>query len=295
MADYDTGRDIVEDMLARAGELPLNAAELASEARRYANRGYFNLLRQFPWLCAEGYPPFSFVTKPKQVLTDLAVSYGSSVITTTEPMNPGFEAWGSRLKIVVDRDGVPFRIIDHWSQPNILNLAVPYPFPSGEHLTGYSYQDEYYMKDILIGTRLKNISKPSIRIAIIGYEEMDMKWPVSIPFGNIVTASFYTEEYLRLAMIPEQAELLELHHTKRPPKLDFTGNPATDTPIFPPDERWLIADYGLYFLLVDHGDDRAQEVAQIAAGRVAEIKDRQLSKMSPRIFLPDAFSIAVRD
>jgi hypothetical protein len=95
-------------------------------------------------------------------------------------------------------------------------------------------------------------------------------------------------------MAPGEHQLLELYYSKRPPKLTFSGNVADDTPVLPIDERWLIADYALYFLLQDHDDAKAEEVARIVAGRIGEAKDRQISKMSPRVWLPAAFNMNVR-
>jgi hypothetical protein len=289
MADYDTGRDIVEDMLSRAGELNFAVAELSEEAKRYANRGYFTIIRQFPWLFAEGYPPLSIVTT-ESVKISITVAQNSTLIETDLPVP---NEYGYR--IVVQDNNVPFRVVPDETIPiNHVKLPVPYPFSGGENLPGYLYRDEYFTPDVLIASRIKNISRPNTHISVVGYEELDATMPLSIPFGTISKASYYSEDYVRLAMIPEKPELLEIHYSKRPAKLDFTGSFTTDVPIMPFDERWMIADYALYFLMKDHGDDRADSVASIASGRIAEIKDRQLAKMSPRIFLPSAFNIAVQ-
>jgi hypothetical protein len=289
MADYDTGRDIVEDMLSRAGELNFAVAELSEEAKRYANRAYFTIVRQFPWLFAEGYPPLSMMTT-EAIKVSITVEQGSTVMTTDTP-SPN--EYGYR--IFVEDNNVPFRVVPDTSIPiNHAKLPVPYPFSGGENLSGYLYKDEYFTPDVLIASRIKNMSRPNTHISIVGYEELDSTMPLSIPFGTISKASFYSEEYIRLAMIPEKPELLEIHYSKRPPKLNFTGSFTTDMPILPHDERWMIADFGLYFLMKDHGDDRADDVAAIAAGRIAELKDRQLAKMSPRIYLPSSFNIAVQ-
>jgi hypothetical protein len=287
MANYDTGKDIVEDMLSRAGELRLGAAELSEEAKRYANRGYFNVIRQFQWLWAERYPPLVIATpRPQRVMVDVRTGSAAIDADTVVAVHAG-------AKIVLDRDGIPFRILAGGASPNVAVIGVPYPFESADDLPGYIYKDEFNTPDVLVASRIKNISQPYRHIDIVGYEEMDERMPLGIPFGPISMASYYHEDWLRLGKAPENPEVLELHCTVRPPPLDFSGSLVTDVPILPVDERWLVADYGLYFLMVDHGDDRAGEVAQIAAGRVAEIKDRQIAKMSPRIYLPDAFSIMV--
>ena len=286
MANYDTGKDIVEDMLGRAGELRLSQAELSEEAKRYANRGYFNIIRQFQWLWAERYPPHTIATPRPQKFIG-SVQEGSSSITANIVV-----AVHQGAKIVIERDGIPFRILSIGQSPNEAVIPVPYPYDSATDLPGYIFKDEFYTPDVLVASRIKNLSKPWAHIDIVGYEEMDATMPSGIPFGSISKASYYAEDWLRLAMAPENPEVLEVFCTSRPPPLDFTGGP-TDIPILPVDERWLIADYGLYFLMVDHGDDRAGEVAQVAAGRVAEVKDRQIAKMSPRIYLPEAFSIRV--
>jgi hypothetical protein len=289
MSDYDTGKDIVEDMLSRAGELQLDFAELSEEAKRYANRGYFTIIKQFPWLFAEGYPPMSIMTAPKMKLT-VTVEQGATIIQTDLPVP---NEYGYR--IVVENEPVPFRVVPDPSQAlNTVIIPVPYPFSSGENVSAFLYRDEYLTPNVMIGNRLKNISRPHSQIAIVGYEEFDVSIPTGPSFGAISMATYYNEEYLKIGLVPEGPELLELHYSKRPPRLDFSGDGVTDTPILPPDERWMIADYGLYFLMKDHGDDRADSVAQVAAGRVLEIKDRQISKMSPRMFLPIAFNPGVR-
>lgn len=287
LADYDTGKEIVDDMLSRAGELTIDAAELVDEAKRYANRGYYAVLRAFPWLYNEAYPPMQIVTKAKTLLTGMVVNNGSPTITVNETPSTDLIT----AKVVVDRDGLSCRITNIVG--STITIGINYIGDSGTGLTGYIYQDEYSAPDVLLPTRLRNISDPGKRIDIVGYDELDGRFPVSIPFGRIEMASFYTEEIFRVARITSEAQLLELHYSKRPSRLTFTGG-ADDIPVLPHDERWLIADYGLYFLLVDHDEEGAAEVAKIVAGRIGEAKDRQIAKMSPRIWIPNAFNFGVR-
>lgn len=289
MADYDTGLDIAKDVASRAGELEFTVAELQAEIRRYVNRAYFTILRAFPWLFAEMWPPLQIVTAPKVVLTNIVATPDNPDITVAETILSSL----NNRKFVLDRDGISVRIATIAGAPSTITLAVPWFKDAISGGTGYLYQDEYVTPDVLVATRIKNLSAPGTPIAIIGYEELDIKAPSSIPFGTISLASYYTEDVIRFAPVPEAAQLLELYATKRPPKLDFTGG-ASDVPVMPHDERWMIADYSLFWILQDHNDDKAEEVGRIVAGRIGEAKDRQIAKMSARIWLPDGFNAAVR-
>jgi hypothetical protein len=291
--EYDTGLDILSNMLSRAGELDVGLAELETEAKLYVNRGYFGLIRLFPWLWAEAYPPVQFTTLPMIRLTGVNVTFTGISVSCNESILP----YRHPLKLVIDVNGAPLRVVGYTGSPTVFTLSTEWLFDNVVNGTGFVYCDEYQINDILIPTGLRNlmpgVGRPNI--AIIGRSELDAIVP-AIPRagGGIVYASFLTETMLRVAPWVTQPQLLEMSGTRRPAPLDFTGDSITDVPIVPIDERWIICDYGLYFLLQDHGDTRAGEVAQTASGRIGEIRDRQLAKMKHRVWVPEAFNPGIQ-
>lgn len=288
MANYDTGKDILEDVLFRAGELGVGkGSDFEAAAKRYVHRAYWDIVGEFPWLWAVKQPPLQFSTVKK---LDVTVTVTEGSVAATLGADPGVSVAGRKL--VLERDGIPIRISA--SAGTSLTLAAGYPGKSATSVDADIFQDEYDTDpDILMPISLKDVESGE-NVDIVSAEYLDGLYPKHGIDGSPVLAAFVTTSILRLYPSPDSLRVLELRYTFRPAALDFTGLAATDTPIVPIDYRWTIADRALFFAMSDIEDTRAQDVLVLSAARLGELRSRQLAMARPRVWFSAKHRVGVR-
>ena len=289
MAEFDTGQEILRNVVRRAGEvLPTETDESDADhlidAKLYINASYWELCALKPWTWA----------RKRAQFVSIAQVTGSvnSISTTTVTLSAVVSTSLTGRKFVLDSDGIPVRISSHSGGSAIVTLAVSYP---GTNTSGsYTiFQDEVDtgLTDILSFPRVVELHWGD-DITMIPEGESRARYPRNhLGAVRAQYVSFISETAIRLVPWTQDARLFEIIYNRRPSPLDFGGG-AADTPILPRDSRIAIAQRALVKIYADKRDARL-EVAQ------REL-DETLSRMSatestfgkPRIWVPSNMRVS---
>lgn len=280
MAQYDTGQDILQHILRRAGEiLPTDTsttnADHLIDAKLYIQAAYWDICALKPWRWAR---------KQTQFVSIAAVTGSvSSVAAATVTLSATIATTMAGRKFYFDSDGIPFRITAHTAGTGTLTLSNSYTGPSTSG-TFTIFQDEITVaSDVMAFPNIKEMQwgEP---ILVIPEGEANREYPRNI-FGSPGTkyAAFITDSTIRLMPWPNDATLYECSYNYRADVLTFDGVAGTDTPIVPRDNRIAIAQRALAKIYADKRDARVQTVQQELDETLAKMSATDSTFAKPRI------------
>lgn len=291
MAQYDTGKDILESIMRRAGEImPTDVITTGSDhlidAKLYIQGAYWDLVALKPWRWARKRVQFVSVGQV------IGLATGVSGVTATLSSNIATSM--AERKFYLDGDGIPFRITAHTGGTNILTLSAAY---TGATVSGTFtiFQDELSVaSDILAFPIVKELHWGS-DLMIIPEGESEKYHPRNV-FGmeHPQYVSFLTDSTIRIVPWTRDPRLFECSYNYRPDPLDFSGNAGTDTPIIPRDCRIAIMQRALSKIYSDKRDARMQLSQQELDETLAKMSAMDSTFGRPRIRMSPGLSVSGR-
>lgn len=285
MANFDTGQDILTNVLSRAEELVAGSAERETEAKAYLQAAYIAVVGNgFPWPWAKKEPPGILSTVAEITTGSVAVTLNSTAITFSSAPSVSV----ANRKFFVDADGVIYRISAHTAVAAAATLDRNFLGATATAAAYHVFQDEYNLASDFLRPFSKKAflrsAHGSYRIPLIGEDESFGKFPYS---GSGKTESSYcaliAERRLRLSPWPTDARHYEYPYIFHPGVLTFDGVAGTDTPIISPaEDRIILSFFGVGNLLKDKDDDRADEFLQFAGVKLQDMKRLAVRLASPR-------------
>jgi hypothetical protein len=281
MADYDTGRDILRNVVRRAGEILPTAtdettADRLIDVKLYINNAYPEVCGLKPWRWARKRIQFASIAEVEATVSSISTNVVTLTTTIATTM--------AGRKFLLDADGVPTRIASHAAGTNTLTLE-----PSAYTGTSTSGACTIFQDEIDTGAT-DLLAFPMIAELHLGdYIQI-------VPEGELIKsnprntwgwerarkAAFITATAVRLVPWTTSARLFELSYNRRPTSLTFDGT-ANDTPILPADARIAIAQRALVKLYADKRDERVEVVQKEFDETLARMSATEISFGKPRL------------
>lgn len=277
---YEFGLDILTDVLFRGGEN--SGSDYEDACKRYIWRAYIDMLRVKPWTSALKDPPGVINTLDEETGT-ATITSGSASVTLAASI--AVSMTGRKFKI--DDESVVYRISAHTTGTTAITLDATYKEDSVTAGAFTIFEDEYDLaSDCLIPWRLWSRQHPNHIVHPVDEANLHEHYPNRTVTGMVERASIIGGRRIRISPRPESAETLEYAYTPIPSEFDYAGSDSGDTPIVALDERPIIADIALAWLMFDKNDPRLgvlkqliQEQYGLAANTYAV---RNKASMTPR-------------
>ncbi len=282
---WDTGQDILEYVLDIAGEKTDDTSEYLEQAKRYIQRAYWDVYSWAKWPWATKYPPGVFQTVAN-VTGTATVTKGSASVTLGATIATSM----ADRKLLIDNEGIPYRILSHTAGTDAVTLDVPYTENTGSALGFTIYQDEYQLVTGANGAiRPYNFwfrNRPTDKIDFISKQEIE-----NLPWRNqsttfIAKIAMITDDRVRIRPWTEEAKTIEYEYAERQSPLTFDGVVGTDTPAVPVDDRHVIGDIAASFLLRQKNlyDDSDYNL-NLGLGKLDKMVDKMISKTRNRLWI----------
>lgn len=288
MANYDTGQDILENVLSRADELEIGAAEREEEAKTYIQAAYISVLTEgYPWPFARKSPPGVLVTNKKR---DATITFTQGLATATITSIDTTDSMAGRW-VWADGEEVVYRIIGHVTPSTTITLDSVYLGTSGSH-TCHIFKDEYDLASDFLKPLSHKFLVPGdghSPIELIGADELSGRASGMITWSGTDSpryCAFVADKKIRIWPWTTEAKRFTYRYIYHPGVLTFDGEAATDTPIIQPaEDRVVISLLAVGNLLVDKNDDRASIFLDAAISKINSMKRLHQAKSRARIWV----------
>ena len=268
---YQTGADILQDVLFRAGELTALSGSPVSNylpiAQTFVQRCYYDVLTSSPWPWALSSPPGVLTINP-QITGTGTFTIGSTAVTLDAQASSnslvGWWIWESD-------DEIPYRIISNSAGSTSIGIDAAYTGPTAGDNNYVIFQDEYQLPNPCL--RLWNAwlrDEPAIDVEVITQAEMQDRFPDRYNGEYPMYVSLVRDNILRIVPWPElTAVTLEYEYTVMPTTdLTFDFNLVTDIPVVPQWDRHVIADAALVLLYDLKNDTRAADITALVSNKM---------------------------
>ena len=289
MANFDTGKDILTNVLSRAEELGIGLGDRETEAKAYIQAAYIAVVGEgFPWPWGKKEPPGILTTIAEYTTGSVSVTNGSKNITFSSA--PATSR--AKQKLSVDDDPVTYRIDTHTAAAAAAVLDRNYLGTTNAAAAFHVFEDEYNLaSDFLRPFSRRNFLRDAHSagtVRLVGEDEMGGLYPYA---GR---SSFYpryaamiAEKRIRIVPYPTDAKYYEYPYIFHPGVLDFTGAGAGDTPIISPAEDGIVLSFfAVANLLEDKNDDRAKDFFGAGAAKIRDMKRLGITLNRPRSWVP---------
>jgi hypothetical protein len=281
VANFDTGQDILQNILRRGGDiLPTetvtSSADHLIDVKLYTNAAYWEICALKPW---------RFNKKRKQFASIAKVTGSvSSISGTSVTLSATIATSMAGRKIFLDGDGIPHRISAHTGGTDTLTLEASY---TGSQTSGTFtiFQDEIDtgQTDILAYPMVVELHTGD-GLIVVPEGELLREFPRNIQGTTRAQyAAFISQSAVRLAPWTESARLFEVVYNYRPPALTFDGVANTDTPVIPQESRIAIAQRALAKMYADKRDQRLEIVQKEMDETLARMSATETTFGKPRI------------
>lgn len=269
MANYTTSADLLADILDRADELTDGSSDYDSIALKYLNRAYQGIwsggseldpeINEVWWWLRKS-SPGTLKLLPRQTGTCSVTNDSTSV---TLDSDPGVDMDGYRFKISGHHDW--FIISSHTTTS--VTLDAVYTGEDDTSATYYAYKLEYDLaSDVLyLISPMRVFRDNRVKIYGISEREMDDKYPLSsLSVGVPQNFAHIDQDTVRFSHYgsntSEDFTRVEYDYIYEPSDLADDSN----EPLVPRQYRRVLADWGLFFLLTQKEDNRAEGIGLMA-------------------------------
>jgi hypothetical protein len=295
MANYDTGEDILINVLSRADELEIGVAEREEEAKTYIQAAYISVLGEgYPWPFARKSPPGVLTTNViRDVTATLTVSSANFTFTTAPS---GVDLSGR--KVWFDGDNVVYRIATYDTGTFTGTFDGIFLNSTGSY-EGHVFQDEYNLASDFLRPVSHKFLRPADGLGfveLIGFDEMEGRsdrnqvWSGS---NNPAYCAFIGNRKIKIWPWTETSRRYTYHYIYHPGVLTFDGDATTDTPIIQPaEDRVVLSLLAVGNLLVDKNDDRANIFLDAATSKINAMKRLHQAKSRARVWVMPGNNVA---
>lgn len=290
MANYTFSKDLVDDVLFRAGEGTDGTSDFQATALQYLNRAYQALVNggsevdpniQEDWWWAKKRQPGVINLLPAYDTGSVAVTNNSTTITFSPA--PADSMTGRFFRVVGQPD--IFRILTHTGGVATATLDAAYTGPTAAAATFLLMKLEYDLPSDLIRIISPMRIYQGDRSEVEGVElsSLERDWPLKeIEGGAPNQFAMVAENALRFnrfgptsTAVPNMIRV-EYDYIYRP--ADLT-NSASEEPIVPKQYRRMLSDIAVVFLFVDKNDDRASSMSGVAKQGLQAMAQEQRRRM----------------
>lgn len=281
MANFDTGQDILRNILRRGGDiLPTETSETDADhlidVKLYINAAYWEICALKPWRWCRRRKQFASVAETTGSVTSISGATVTLSATVATSM--------AGRKFYLDSDAIPHRISAHTAGTDTLTLETSYT-GSEEDGTYTIFQDEIDtgQTDILAYPMIIELHWGD-QLIVVPEGELLKNYPRNI-FGTTRAqyAAFISDADIRIAPWTKDARLFEVIYNYRPSALTFDGDSGTDTPIVPQDSRIAIAQRALAKMYADKRDQRLELVQKEMDETLARMSATETTFGKPRL------------
>ncbi len=285
MAIYDlqTGLDLY-DYVMKMGHQPGGAADdYADEVKATLQKEYWDLLQLERWWWATPQQPGTITIQRKTdvlVQTIAGNQVTLSAVVATSQVN---------AKLALQANSVMYRVTAHTAGTNILTLDADYVEDQTSGLA-WLFFDEYKLPETCLKPwgPLRVRSTRNQAIDLLPYQEYEKRfgWSLVAPgafisagclvSGAQTAASGDMRQVARFAGFVDRSLVLEFPYTQFH-SLDFTGNVATDCPLVPRADRWVLAEKALWTLWRNKNDKLADSAELKAKVKIDEMRQFHLN------------------
>lgn len=283
MADFNTGQEILEHVIRRAGEILPTETSTASadhliDAKLYINEAYKDICALKPWRWARTSKQFNSVAQQEISVT--------SISTTTVNLSTSISDSMTGRRMFLNSDGIPHRILSHTAATSTLTLESAY--------TGESTADDGIIYQDTLDICTDFLAFPTVRqldwgdeLTLIQETELFRMYPRNIygSFRARYGAFLFADETLRIRIAPwtTDAHLFEITYNYRPDSLTFNSDSTTDVPILPVDSRSAIAHRALVKIFADKRDQRVEIAQREFSEQIDKMSSVETSANKPRL------------
>lgn len=297
MANFDTGLDVLTNVLSRSEELGIGLSDRETEAMAYVQASYISVLTEgYPWKFALKNPPGILTTTAEVTDGSVTVNNGSPTITFT--VAPSVSVAGR--KFFVDTDPVVYRIAAHTAASLTATLDGNY-LGANASGAGYKvYQDEYslasdFLRPVVKAQFLRRQDGFGFT-QLVSLEEMEGNTAAKVLWSGTDIpreAAFIGPQLIKISPWTTAAKRFEYRYLYHPGVLTFNGVAGTDTLIITPSEdRVVVALMAVGNLLVDKNDDRASIFLDAAVSKISAMKRLQNAMTRARIWVAPGNNVA---
>lgn len=296
MANYDTGEDILRNVLSRADELEIGVAEREEEAKTYIQAAYISVLTEgFAWPFARKSPPGVLVTNIlRDVTVSVTISNNAFVLTSGAPA--GVDLAGRKLWI--DGDEVVYRI-STYDVGTFSGTFDSIYLNTSRVASAHIFQDEYNLATDFLRPISHKFLRPADGlqfVELIGLDELEGRSNMAITWqgtNNPEYCAFIGNRRIKLWPWLSDSKRFTYHYIYHPGVLTFDGVAATDTPIIEPaEDRVVLSLLAIGNLLVDKNDDRANIFLDAATAKINAMKRLHQAKSRARAWVMPGNNVA---
>ena len=291
MSTYEFGLDVLNDVLFRAGEPTDRTSEYESAAKDYISRVLWDVYTYYPWSWAKKYPPGVLQTVAK-VTGAAAVTSGSTSVTLSATVAASL----TNRKFVMDDQVVPYRVASHAAGSASLTLDAAYAEDTNGAGAYTVFQDEY---QLLTGANgaihpfsfwFRN--RPQWMLSFVSEEELK-ETPWRFSSTNVLYAiALITETRVRIKPWTDVIATIEYDYAERQSVLNFTGAGSGDTPAVPREDRHVLSDWALFYLLTDKKDPDAGTHLVMAKNKLESMQAKYFPSSRGRLWLRPRQAVA---
>ena len=299
MANFDTGFDVLTNVLSRAEELGIGLSDREVEAKAYIQASYISVLSEgYPWRFGLKNPPAALTTLAEYTTGSITVVNASPTITFS--VAPAISMAGR--KFFVETDPVVYRITAHTAASTTATLDSNYIGSNASGAAFKIYQDEYTLASDFLRPVTKN---QFLRrqdgfgyASIVSLEEMEGNTAARVLWSGTDVpkqVAFIGDKRIKISPWTTLEKRFEYRYIYHPGVLTFDAVAGTDTLIIQPSEdRVVVALMAIGNLLVDKNDDRASIFLDAAVSKISAMKRLQNTLTRNRIWVAPGNNVATK-
>lgn len=301
LEDMRTGLDLFDYVMMFGGQPGGANDDFATTVKAALRKEYWDLLQKHRWWWAAPQRPATISIEATQSVTV------NSIVGVTLTLSASIATSQANKKIMLDANMVPYRIIAHTAGTAIFTLDASY---SEDQTSGRAtiYQDEYAGATDCLKPwgPFRSRTDANYLVDLIPYVEFENKFGWGrVGTGRQIThgtlyaarqdpATGRMQQIYRFNAVSDRAFVLEFPYTIYH-NIDFSGTIATDCPLVPETDRWVIAEMALWTLWRNKNNNLADSAHIKASKKLEDMEAIHLS-METRtgLFSRQNHSVAAR-
>tara|TARA_Y100000310_G_scaffold345703_1_gene468510 strand:+ start:442 stop:1410 length:969 start_codon:yes stop_codon:yes gene_type:complete len=275
VANYTTAQDLVNDILFRAGEPTDGTSDFDTVALQYLNRAYHAIWAGGSELVPTVNETWWWLRKDAQgtIILNPVLSGGTANVThnsATVTLSAQVDNAVSGRFFKSDDHADVFLISTHTASTVGLTLDSVY---TGTTATGATYKifnyDHVLATDVLqIIAPMRYFQDGGGEINLVGLPELQKDWPMQQGYTGMphsyARVGNQKIRFSHAGRTSATTDLIRIDYDYSAEPADLTDSSA-DIPVVPRQHRKVLADWALFWLLIDKDDPKYQAIGALAA------------------------------